>query len=184
MTLHMRRSAIALTAGLAGIFLALPACAEVMSSDKGHFTVRETAHVKASAKHAWQVMTWPQDWWSADHTWSGDPTNMWLNARAGGCWCERLPNGGFSEHLRVIRSEPGKALVMRGALGPLQSLPLTGLMKWEVAENPDGGNTIIFTYQVSGNVDGGLESWAKPVDGVLAEAIARLAKAADKQPQQ
>lgn len=168
--------------GMFTCLIAMPVHAEVVSSAQGRFTVRETAHVEASTKHVWQMMTWPQDWWSPDHTWSGDAANMWLDARAGGCWCERLPNGGFAEHLRVIKSEPGKSLVMSGALGPLQSFPLTGVMEWKVEPDETGGNTITFTYQVSGNVEGGLQSWAKPVDGVLAEAIKRLAEAADKAP--
>lgn len=165
-----------------GMAIATPAMADVISAADGRFTVRETAHVKASADHVWKVMTWPQDWWSKDHSWSGDVTNMWMSSRPGGCWCERLPGGGFAEHMRMVKAEPGKSLVMRGALGPLQSLPLTGVMEWKVAAAEQGGNTIIFTYTVSGNVKGGLESWAGPVDGVLSDAIQRLAKAADARP--
>lgn len=154
--------------------------AEVLEAKAAQFTVRETAHVSVAPATAYAMMIQPQSWWSSAHSWSGSAANMTLSPKTGGCWCEALPDGGFAEHLRVIKVEPGKLLRMRGGLGPLQTLPVNGLMDWVVEPDPLGGSSITFTYQVSGNVKDGLESWAKPVDGVLAEAISRLAQSLDR----
>ena len=45
--------------------------------------------------------------------------NLSLDAAPGGCFCERLPNGGGVEHMRVTYVEPGKRIVLTGSLGPL-----------------------------------------------------------------
>ena len=41
-------------------------------------------------------------WWYPEHTYSGDAKNLSIDARPGGCFCEKLPNGGGtrSGHLR------------------------------------------------------------------------------------
>ena len=33
-------------------------------------------------------------WWDSEHTYSGDAKNLSIDARPGGCFCEKLPNGG------------------------------------------------------------------------------------------
>ncbi len=57
----------------------------------------------------------------------GSAANLSLEARAGGCWCERLADGGSVEHLRVLLVSPGRMLRMRGALGPFQGLAVDGV---------------------------------------------------------
>src|SRR5689334_7558542 len=43
-------------------------------------------------------------WWNPEHTYSHDAKNLSIDARPGGCFCEKLPNGGGMEHLRVVWS--------------------------------------------------------------------------------
>ena len=45
-------------------------------------------------------------WWNPEHTYSGDAKNLSIDARPGGCFCEKLPNGGGIEHARVIYVVP------------------------------------------------------------------------------
>ncbi len=108
------------------------AAAEVISVASNGFEVGETAHTSAAADKVYAEMLTPAHWWSSDHTFSGSAANLVLDARAGGCWCETLANGGSVEHLTVVFVSPGKMLRMRGALGPFQSLTVDGVMTWSV----------------------------------------------------
>ena len=58
-------------------------------------------------------------WWSKDHTYSGDAARMSLQLRPGGCFCETLDGGGGIEHMRVTFVQPGERVVLTGSLGPL-----------------------------------------------------------------
>ena len=95
--------------------------AEVLGVAGNGFEVRETAHTAASPDKVYAALLLPARWWSSNHTFSGNAANLTWDARAGGCWCETLPNCGSVEHLRVVYVSPGKALRLRGALGPFQS---------------------------------------------------------------
>ncbi len=46
-------------------------------------------------------------WWSNEHTYSGDAKRMSLQMRHGGCLCETLEDGGGIEHMRVTFFSPG-----------------------------------------------------------------------------
>ena len=50
---------------------------------------------------------------------SGNSANLSLALTPGGCFCERFPKGGGIEHMRVTYVDPGKRVVLTGALGPL-----------------------------------------------------------------
>src|ERR1700681_1128530 len=108
------------------------AAAEVVTVAANGFEIRETAHTAAASDKVYAALLLPAHWWSSDHTFSGSAANLVLDARAGGCWCETLPDGGSVEHLRVVYVSPGKTLRLRGALGPLQSLAVAGVMTWSV----------------------------------------------------
>lgn len=118
-------------------------------------------------------------WWNPDHSWSGSAENLSIEPTGGGCFCERLSNGGSVLHLTVTFVRPGSILRMRGALGPLASLPVEGVQTWALSEDGDGATKLSLSYHVSGSVSGGLKNWAGPVDGVLAEQLARLANFAE-----
>ena len=107
----------------------------------------------------------------------GDSKNLSLDATAGGCFCETLPDGGSVEHLRVVYVEPGKTLRLRGALGPLQSMAVAGAMtfSFEASGPSDDVTQITLTYTVGGYYPGGLDILAEAVDGVLRGQLERLA---------
>lgn len=153
--------------------IVLPVRAAVSDSAADGFSVVETAHIAAPPEQVYAALITPARWWSPSHTFSHTASNLSLDAVAGGCWCEKLPNQGSVRHLVVVYAAPGHALVMRGALGPLQGLGVSGAMT--IALKPAAGGTdLSLTYTVGGYVKDGLASWASPVDGVLNEQILRL----------
>ena len=160
------------------------ASAEVVDSTAGGFTVRVTVDVAAPAARVYQTLTERiGSWWDASHTFSGNAANLSIDARPGGCFCERLPGGGGVQHLTVIHADPGKLLRMSGGLGPLQDLAVTGVMSWKLTET-SGRTAIEVTYKVGGYApggNGGVGALAAPVDGVLSAQVRRLAQFASTQ---
>jgi uncharacterized protein YndB with AHSA1/START domain len=164
----MRRSSGVLIA--AGLAASWPAAAAVTQSGPAGFTVAETAHIAAPPERVFAMLVTPARWWSSDHTFSHDAANLSVDARAGGCWCERLPNGGSAEHMRVILSAPGQTLRLTGALGPLQQMPVQAVMTFAFKPSGDGTD-LTMTYAVGG---AGLETLSTVVDRVLGEQVGRL----------
>ena len=152
--------------------------AEVTAVASNGFEVHEIVHVAASSDKAYAALLLPARWWSSDHTFSASAANLSLDARAGGCWCETLPDGGSAEHLRVVYVAPGKVLRLRGALGPFQALAVEGSMTWSVKSNANG-TEISMSYVVGGYNKDGFEALSKAVDHVLGEQIERLRKFID-----
>ena len=155
--------------------LAVPARAEVLKAAEAGFTTRNAVTVAAPPAQVWALLVQPSRWWNPAHSWSGDAGNFSLDARAGGCFCERLKDGGSVEHQRVLRAEPGLMLRLSGGLGPLQAQAVTAVLGWELKAE-GGGTRLTQTYAVSGLADGGLAGWAAPVDGVVREQLERLAR--------
>ena len=158
------------------------AAAEVVASSEAGFVVRETAEVPAAPAATWAALVAPQNWWNKAHTFSGDSANLYLDAQGGGCFCEKLPlkdgapgtRGGSAAHMRVVYADPGKALRMVGALGPLQSEALTGTLT--ITLKPGGAGTrIVMEYVVGGYMRYKTDEIAPAVDKVLAEQLAGLA---------
>ena len=172
MRMIVKRFLIALSATLV---LPSMAAAEVLRSSDAGFMIEHTASRDAGAEATWMRLVDPAVWWHPDHTWSADAAGLSLEAAAGGCFCERLADGGSVEHLRVVHAAPGRLLRMDGRLGPLQSLAVTGVLTFELAEDASGGTTIKLTYAVSGAPGDALDNWAPAVDGVLGQQIERLA---------
>jgi hypothetical protein len=154
------------------------AAAEVVSVSGNGFEIRETAHTAASPDKVYAALLFPAHWWNSEHTFSGSAANLVLDAHAGGCWCETLPNGGSVEHLQVVYVSPGKVLRLRGALGPFQGLAVDGVMTWSV-KNVADGTDISFTYAVGGYAKDGFEGLSKITDQVLAEQVERLKRLVD-----
>jgi uncharacterized protein YndB with AHSA1/START domain len=158
---------------------ASPATAEVTGASDTGFEVRRQSRVAASPEAVWATLIAPASWWSSAHSWSGSAANMPLDPRPGGCFCERLPDGGGVEHLRVVYAAPGKSLRMTGALGPLQGDALAGVMT--IGLKVDGaGTSVTLTYAVAGRRTGGFAALAPAVDAVLAEQVTRLKAAAER----
>ncbi|MBV9331822.1 MAG: ATPase [Alphaproteobacteria bacterium] len=162
-------------AGVWCLFLTT-AKAEIVASGPGGFSVHHSVHVFAGPVAAYRVLVSPRLWWSSDHTYSHDASNLSLDPRAGGCWCEALPNGGSVQHMTVALAMPGKLLRLKGALGPLQGLGVEAAMT--VTLTPTGsGSDVGLDYVVGGYSTDGLEKLARPVDHVLGEQLARLKQA-------
>ena len=154
------------------------ASAEVLDSATGGFTSRNAVEVSATPERVWRALTTEiSSWWHPDHTFSSDAGNMSLEARAQGCLCERLPNGGSVRHMQVVFAQAHERLVMEGGLGPLQQVAASGAMNWVLSADATAETPIThleLTYQVAGYLPDGLAGWAKPVDAVLAEQLQRL----------
>ena len=163
--------AAVLAALLAG---AAPVAAEVTHADEQGFTVRHTLKTAAEPFVVYRTMTAHIDqWWNPEHSWSGSAANLYMKTGRGGCFCERLPDGGHVEHLRIIYLAPGSEIRFSGALGPLQSMAVDGRMLWKI-ESTEGGSRVTFTYHVFGHPEGGLAAIAPAVDGVIGEQLQRL----------
>ncbi|MDC7674543.1 SRPBCC family protein [Asticcacaulis machinosus] len=159
---------IAVLCGLAGA-----AEAEVVEALTGGFEVRHVIEINAPAEAVYAALLQPSKWWNPEHSWSGDAANLTLEPRAGGCYCEALPKGGMIEHMRVVALQPNEGLRLFGGLGPLQFTGASGF--WNLTlKATDSGTTLTATYDVGGYAKGGLDKWAAPVDGVLAEQYGRL----------
>ncbi len=153
--------------------LAGPAGAEVTSNDQG-FVVQNSAVAAAPPTAVWAALVQPSRYWNPEHSFSGNAANLSIESRAGGCFCEALPNGGSVEHMRVVMVQPGQLLRLSGALGPLQSEGLAGGLTWQL-EAVEGGTRISQTYVVGGNMRFERASFLPIVDGVLREQLQRLA---------
>jgi hypothetical protein len=163
---------------LAAAFLlsaAEPSRAEVTGIGSGGFSVTHAVVTAAAPGDAYRAMV--EDlarWWDGDHSWSGDAGNLYVDARPGGCFCERLPDGGGVEHLRIVYLAPGREVRLQGGLGPLQTMGLQGGMTWEI-QPLEGGSKLAWQYTVHGYLDGGFEAIATAVDGVISAQLERLA---------
>jgi len=183
-----RTAALALAASAA---LAVPAQAEVVESSDTHFVSRHAVEVAVPPKDAWLALIAPADWWNDSHTWSADASNLTLTPQAGACFCETIPGAdeegssgleGSAQHMVVVQAVPRKVLRMRGALGPLQSEPVDGVLTitLQPIEDEDGATTgtrIVWEYVVGGTMRFEIPAISKGVDGVMGAQVAGLADA-------
>jgi hypothetical protein len=167
-----------------------PAHAEIKAQGENGFNVVHMAEVDAAPDEIWKRLLSPKDYWSKEHSWSGSSAGFFIDAQAGGCFCELLQgkqpgnnpaNAGSVEHMRVIFAQPGKVLRMQGALGPLQSEAVLGTLT--VAMQPmaakKGGKPLTklsFSYVVGGYMRYKTSEIAPAVDKVIGEQFASLIK--------
>lgn len=156
--------------------LAAPAAAGVKSVSPSHFEVESKAVVAAAPAEVYAMLGRPDEWWSSQHSYSGDAANMSLELKGGGCFCEVMPEGGGTiEHMRIVYARPGAALRAQGGLGPLQAEAVAATLTWSL-KAVEGGTEVTQTYLVSGHVRSGMEALAPLVDRVLAEQLSGLQK--------
>ncbi|MFM5930988.1 MAG: SRPBCC domain-containing protein [Novosphingobium sp.] len=187
----MLRKSIRQALAAAVLVQAGPALAEVKEMTDAGFVIRMTEEVTASPEDSWKALISPADWWSGEHTYSGDAKNLYIDAQATGCFCEKLPRpkdapedqrNGSVEHLHVVYSQPNRVLRLTGGLGPLQSEALHGTLTMTLKPVP-GGTRILWEYVVGGFMRYKKEQIAPLVDKVLAEQLKRLgAKLGSKAP--
>jgi uncharacterized protein YndB with AHSA1/START domain len=156
------------------VILVAPLRGELIESTATGFLVRNTAAINAPPAKVYAALTdGVGDWWDPAHTFSHDARNLSVDAKPGGCFCERLPDGGGVEHMRVVYASPGKLLRLTGAIGPLQEAALAGTMTWNLL-SAGGVTTVELTYAVGGFRAGGFRDLPTVVDGVLRGQLARL----------
>jgi len=169
----LRPACLATAMSLLWGLCAAPAWSETRAVSAGRFESWFEATVAATPAEVFKAMIEPPRWWSPKHTWSGDAANLHLDAVAGGCWCETWGDGNSVQHARVLKVLPGRMLLLQGSLGPLQELPVTGVLKLET--RIEGGQTRLhMSYQVAGPAELALDQWAPVVDGVIGEQFTRL----------
>ena len=169
----MMRSSIVTLAILFAI-IAAPLRGEVIESTAAGFLVRNTAAINAPPATVYAGLTdGVGGWWDPAHTFSHNARNLSLDRKPGGCFCERLPDGGGVQHMSVVYASPGKLLRLTGAIGPLQGEALAGTMTWNLVQ-AGGGTTVELSYTVGGFRAGGFRDIPTVVDGVLRGQLARL----------
>jgi uncharacterized protein YndB with AHSA1/START domain len=147
--------------------------AEVADSSSIGFTVKAAFNMQAAPDEVFRRLLDIGQWWDSAHTFSGDAHNLSIELKPGGCFCEKLPNGGAVRHMQVLYIAPGKTLRMGGGLGPLQAIASTGRMT--IVVSPMGGGTKLeLTYTVGGYLPAGMNTLATPVDSVLNAQFNRL----------
>ena len=139
--------AAALMLGLVGA--AAPVAAEVTAQTEAGFVIKHSAEVPAGQAEVWAALVAPAKWWSSEHTWSHDAANLYLDAQATGCFCEKLPKPAgatYEKFASLHRIDTGraamfedlprnlkvpKALGMRTVLLVPRNLDAVLLERWE-----------------------------------------------------
>jgi hypothetical protein len=158
--------------------LTMPAHAKVESQSATGFVVAHEAEIAVNTQAAYDAFLRIGSWWSSDHSFSGDAQNISIED---GCWCERLPGGGFVRHMTLIHAAPGARLVFSGGLGPLQSMGVAGSLSVRFAAKGDK-TQVTFRYAVGGYDAGDFAAIAKGVDGVLGAQFTRYVAYASSKP--
>jgi hypothetical protein len=152
--------------------VATPAAAAVTASAPDGFISRNEVVVPVAPEAAWTALIAWHRWWSKEHSYSGTPPQ--LAATAGGGLVERWP-GGEVLHATVVNMLPPKLLRLSGGFGPLQALPVAAVL--DIRLTAVGSTTrITMIYNVAGTAAAKLDALAAPVDSVMAEGLARLAR--------
>jgi len=152
-----------------------------VSASSNGFEVRETLNLVVPPQIAFAAFGELPRWWDPQHTYSGKSENLTLDLVPGGCLCERFPDGGGIEHMRVTYVDPGKQVVLTGALGPLLYEAAAGVMDVQV-KSTAGGSQLTLDYRAAGFAKGGGDKLAVAVDQVLAAQMKRLRTYATARP--
>jgi Polyketide cyclase / dehydrase and lipid transport len=151
-----------------------PLQAEVVDAGNNGFTVRHVFSVDAGRNAVYEAaVARVGEWWSDDHTMSGHASNMSIDAKPLGCFCENLGNGAGVVHMTVTFVNPSVMIRFTGGLGPLGLMGVDGNMTWEFDDDGDA-TRVTLNYAVGGYAAGGLDAIAPAVDSVLTEQMSRL----------
>ncbi len=155
--------------------IAMPVAAEVVDVAPNGMEIRQVVRIAAPPDKVWAALIVPARWWSSDHSFSGSSANITIDPRVGGCWCEKLPNGGGVVHMEVTHIAPPSLVVFRGALGPFFNLAADGALSFGLAAA--GAETdVTLTFRAGGYVKEGFQKWAPAVDGVFTQQMGNLKK--------
>lgn len=163
---------------LSTLCFATCASAAVIETTANGLAVEERVHVAATPDRVYAALIHPEKWWNSQHTFSQDAKNLSLDARAGGCLCETLPNGGSVQHLTVAFAAPGNMLRFRGAMGPFQGEGVDSALTFTLKAK-DGGTDLTLDGNWGGYFHGGFDKIAAPADGMLTDLVTRLKQYAE-----
>jgi uncharacterized protein YndB with AHSA1/START domain len=164
----VRRAVVVALALAAG-----PAPAAVLDSSAAGFTVENSIVVPVDARAAWRGLVDHVDrWWPKDHSWFGADGKFTIDARAGGCFCERA-GARQALHMTVSHVDPRQLLRMVGGLGPLQGMGLHGALEFTLAP-AEGGTRVTMRYVAGGYSASDLAKLAPVVDRVQATQLGGL----------
>lgn len=154
--------------------LSQPLAAELTSVSETGFALSFEQTVQASPDDSYAAMTRIGEWWHPDHTWEGKAEDLYMDLRIGGCFCEKLSNGGGVEHLHLVYFAPGKEIRLTGGLGPLQGMGMGGAMVWTITP-ADEASTVRWTYTAHGHsTEDTMKAFAPIVEQVQRQAFDRL----------
>ncbi len=143
------------------------------SATDRHIELKYAFKTAAAPSRVYTAITGPARWWDSSHTYSGNASNLSLDARAGGCWCEQLADGGSVQHMTVLTAMPERMLRLSGGLGPLQAGAVNAVMTWTI-KHDGAGSEVTLSYLVDGYYPGGLDKVRDDVDTVLGLQLERL----------
>lgn len=161
-----------------GALATLLACgaaqAELTSVSANGFELQHQLVLKAEPARVYDALADVGRWWNPVHSYSGEAARLSLDARAGGCFCETLKDGGSVRHGVVVFAQKPALLRFEGALGPLQTLGVSGVMSWALKPGPGGATRLTAGYRVGGYLPAPVDPLAGAVDGVIGEQMRRL----------
>jgi uncharacterized protein YndB with AHSA1/START domain len=163
-----RRRVLMLAVLVAGL-----AQAEVRETTDSAFVIESSVSTAASPAAVYAALGKVSAWWDPQHTWSGSARNLSLQLQAGGCFCEKLADGGSVQHGRVVFAQPGKLLRLDTALGPLQEMAVTGVLTFKLTPEASG-TRITMNYRVAGAFTMQAAKLAPLVDQVMGGQLERL----------
>jgi hypothetical protein len=170
---HISRLKV-LTVLLIASLITTQANGDVLDAAPGGFTISYQTEISAARIDVYNAaVNNVGDWWSDDHTYTGNAGNMYIEAKTQGCFCEKLGDSGGVVHLIVTFADPGEMLRLTGGLGPLGLMGVNGNMTWEFTDSEEG-TIVTLNYALGGYMAGGLDSIAEAVDGVLVEQMTSL----------
>ena len=133
----------------------------------GSFRITQEVTVPVEPARAFALFTDNvAEWW--DHCFSGQPSNLSMDAQPGGLFYERFGEGEGVIHAEFTLVERGKRLVMRGPLGfHGHALDLVCTVEFEATE--DGGTRVSAKAVGAGELE---EGWSDAVDRVWQHFLA------------
>lgn len=148
--------------------------AELKQSAPDGALIEHRYQFAATPEQAWEALVHPERWWPEDHTWSLSRAHLSLSPVAGGCFCEAWP-GGSAEHARVVMAAEPTMLRLRGSLGPLQEMAVTGVLTVKLTPT-EGGTEAVVTYRLSGDPSHALDQFVPVVDQVIGLQFGEFAR--------
>jgi uncharacterized protein YndB with AHSA1/START domain len=168
----MKRALVAIL--LASCFFGSFAIGEVTDTGPGGFSLVHEVTIDTARDEVWRAAVYEiGQWWSDDHTISGDAGKMSIAPKPQGCFCEMIGDHTGVVHMTVTFVNPNVLLRLTGGLGPLGLMGVNGNMTWEFFD-ADESTRVKFSYAVGGYRPGGLDEIAGPVDYVIGEALLRM----------